>query len=405
MYGSWGSHVRAARQPVGADRARDESLHRHDDARDAGQRWRRERSRATARRAAAASRVPAAATSTPAATATSTARGDDGSWQKYDGGSWGSGEKPTPRDGSTTAGTNAGTTNRAGTNDTYGQLERDRAARTEGTTRTRDYGTMRARLTGGGSYRGGGATAAAAAADVPGSGARRCADRRRGGGYGPLFGRTDKEDMMHKQMIVLVAAWADVDRQPRRAVEDGYGQGGEHHRDDRRNRAGHPPAVLSRRLTAPTTSSTCPRPSSVSAASRSARSINVTHYENVVLRMEAPGAAPIDSSSRAVTPATGTAGTAARQQTITATISAIDPKLPSVSFTGPRGWNYTTRVQDKELLGSSRWATRSTSPGPKPCWCRWRTRSRRVAGGGERLVMASPSSPPTPRWRTIFRVT
>ena len=79
--------------------------------------------------------------------------------------------------------------------------------------------------------------------------------------------------------------------------------------------------------------------------------ITVKYYENVVLRMATPGAAPIDSSSRAVTPAAGTAGTAARQQTITATISAIDPKLPSVSFTGPRGWNYTTRVEDKELLG------------------------------------------------------
>ena len=52
----------------------------------------------------------------------------------------------------------------------------------------------------------------------------------------------------------------------------------------------------------------------------------------------------------AVTPAAGLAGTAARQQTITATIVAIDPKLPSVSFTGPRGWNYTTRVEDKALL-------------------------------------------------------
>jgi len=78
--------------------------------------------------------------------------------------------------------------------------------------------------------------------------------------------------------------------------------------------------------------------------------ITVRYYENIVLRMAAPGAAPIDSSSSSVTPATGTAGTAARQQTVTATISAIDPKLPSVSFTGPRGWNYTTRVEDKELL-------------------------------------------------------
>ena len=78
--------------------------------------------------------------------------------------------------------------------------------------------------------------------------------------------------------------------------------------------------------------------------------ITVRYYENVVLRMATPGAAPIDSSSRSVTPAVGTAGTAARQQTVTATISAIDPKLPSVSFTGPRGWNYTTRVEDKALL-------------------------------------------------------
>lgn len=78
--------------------------------------------------------------------------------------------------------------------------------------------------------------------------------------------------------------------------------------------------------------------------------ITVRYYENVVLRMATPGAAPVDSTSRAVTPAPGLAGTAARQQTITATISAIDPALPSVSFTGPRGWNYTTKVQDKALL-------------------------------------------------------
>jgi hypothetical protein len=83
-------------------------------------------------------------------------RQDDGSWQKYEGGSWGSAEKPTPRDRTTTSGTAAGTTNRAGTNDTYGQLERDRAARTEGSTRTRDYGTTRttpSRSGYGGSYR------------------------------------------------------------------------------------------------------------------------------------------------------------------------------------------------------------------------------------------------------------
>jgi hypothetical protein len=38
------------------------------------------------------------------------------------------------------------------------------------------------------------------------------------------------------------------------------------------------------------------------------------------------------------------------QRTITAKITAIDPKVPSISFTGPNGWNYSTRVQDKAAL-------------------------------------------------------
>jgi hypothetical protein len=79
--------------------------------------------------------------------------------------------------------------------------------------------------------------------------------------------------------------------------------------------------------------------------------VTARYYENVVLRMQPPGSKPVDDSSRAVSPAPqGTAGTAARQRTITATISAIDPAVPSVTFTGPRGWNYTTRVEDKAAL-------------------------------------------------------
>jgi hypothetical protein len=77
--------------------------------------------------------------------------------------------------------------------------------------------------------------------------------------------------------------------------------------------------------------------------------ITAKYYENVVLRVQPPGSKPVDEASRAVTPA-GTGGTAARQRTITATISAIDPKVPSISFTGPRGWNYSTKVEDKAAL-------------------------------------------------------
>jgi len=77
--------------------------------------------------------------------------------------------------------------------------------------------------------------------------------------------------------------------------------------------------------------------------------ITAHYYENVVLRVQPPGSKPVDEASRAVTPG-ASGGTAARQRTITATISAIDPKVPSISFTGPRGWNYSTKVEDKAAL-------------------------------------------------------
>jgi hypothetical protein len=94
-------------------------------------------------------------------------RRQGGSWQKYDNGSWGSVETPAARDRAS-AGTaggrtpSAGTTTRGGTTatppsrETMGQLERDRAARVEGATRTRDYGTAQRSSGGGratGSYR------------------------------------------------------------------------------------------------------------------------------------------------------------------------------------------------------------------------------------------------------------
>ena len=43
-------------------------------------------------------------------------------------------------------------------------------------------------------------------------------------------------------------------------------------------------------------------------------------------------------------------GTKAKQRTITATITAIDPTVPSVTFTGPNGWKYSSKVQDTEAL-------------------------------------------------------
>ena len=81
------------------------------------------------------------------------------SWQKYDNGSWGSVPTPSPQDraGDRNSGASAGTTDRSrssSSSDTMGQLERDRAARTEGATRTRDYGTTRSGGSRSGSYGG-----------------------------------------------------------------------------------------------------------------------------------------------------------------------------------------------------------------------------------------------------------
>ena len=81
--------------------------------------------------------------------------------------------------------------------------------------------------------------------------------------------------------------------------------------------------------------------------------VTARYYENVVVRLKLPGeseevsAAKATSYSAAVLPG----GTKAKQLTITATISAIDMAVPSITFTGPNGWKYTSKVQDKEALG------------------------------------------------------
>ena len=81
--------------------------------------------------------------------------------------------------------------------------------------------------------------------------------------------------------------------------------------------------------------------------------VNARYDENVVLNVKPAGEQPTDRNERTVTRATtGVAGTAAHQRTITATITAIDMDAPSISFAGPNGWKYSTRVEDKAALGT-----------------------------------------------------
>lgn len=79
--------------------------------------------------------------------------------------------------------------------------------------------------------------------------------------------------------------------------------------------------------------------------------IKATYYETLVLQLKAPGEKDVDKATSGVARTEGRAsGTASHQQTITATITAIDPKTPSITFTGPRGWTYSSRVEDRKAL-------------------------------------------------------
>jgi Cu/Ag efflux protein CusF len=81
--------------------------------------------------------------------------------------------------------------------------------------------------------------------------------------------------------------------------------------------------------------------------------ITATFYDNMVLRVKQPGEPDVDTRDLdVVTPgkSANPGGTSASQQTLTATIDAIDLNEPSISFKGPKDWKYRTRVQDKNAL-------------------------------------------------------
>ena len=80
--------------------------------------------------------------------------------------------------------------------------------------------------------------------------------------------------------------------------------------------------------------------------------VNARYYENVIVRLKQPGEPEEASAVKATTGSEQVlpGGTRAKQMTITATIAAIDMNTPSVTFTGPNGWKYTSKVLDTEAL-------------------------------------------------------
>jgi Cu/Ag efflux protein CusF len=80
--------------------------------------------------------------------------------------------------------------------------------------------------------------------------------------------------------------------------------------------------------------------------------VSATYYDNVTVRLKKPGEAPVNAESAAATPGTGVkpGGTVATQRTMTAVVEAIDPKVPSITFKGPKGWKYSRKIVDKSVL-------------------------------------------------------
>jgi Cu/Ag efflux protein CusF len=80
--------------------------------------------------------------------------------------------------------------------------------------------------------------------------------------------------------------------------------------------------------------------------------ITAKYYENLVIRVKLPGEKDVDSATAGAAPSAGAkpGATVAEQRTITATITEIDPKVPSITFKGPNNWTYSSRVEDRKAL-------------------------------------------------------
>lgn len=80
--------------------------------------------------------------------------------------------------------------------------------------------------------------------------------------------------------------------------------------------------------------------------------LTARYYENLVIRKKLPGEPDVDTAGEGVTKGgvNKPARTAAKQRTITATITALDPKVPSITLSGPNKWTYSARIEDKKVL-------------------------------------------------------
>jgi hypothetical protein len=81
--------------------------------------------------------------------------------------------------------------------------------------------------------------------------------------------------------------------------------------------------------------------------------ITARYHSSLIVRLKKPGEAAVDVDNAALTPSTKgekPGGTVASQRTLTVTITAIDPAIPSITVKSANGWVYSRKVQDKKAL-------------------------------------------------------
>ena len=80
--------------------------------------------------------------------------------------------------------------------------------------------------------------------------------------------------------------------------------------------------------------------------------ITAKYHETIILRLMKPGEPAVNSAAGSLAPGADArpSVTATAQRSITATVTAIDSSIPSITLTGPDKTTYTTKVEDREAL-------------------------------------------------------
>ena len=80
--------------------------------------------------------------------------------------------------------------------------------------------------------------------------------------------------------------------------------------------------------------------------------VTLSYVDAVVVRLKKPDEKSVDTleTEKATGERERPGGYGIVKRTMTATIEALDPSVPSVSFKGPGGWKYTRRIRDPKIV-------------------------------------------------------